>query len=122
MVRLSTIHFALMATVVGMAGCATRENLFPGGFDPANPPVALEPSEQAVAALDAAVNSFGNPDLADADAREMTLKSCLVRAVLHNRALRQRTYAAQRAGLEQPIARREYRRVRQSHQPGCHDD
>jgi outer membrane protein TolC len=107
--RFGHFYAALVVATFSGSGCATREPLLAGGLDPASPFIAVEPSDGAVADLDLATVSYQDPTpaQADPDLANMTLKSCLVRAVDNNRLLHRRTYAAQRAGLEQPIARRE---------------
>jgi len=108
-IRVGYLYAAMAAVLLGGSGCATREPLLAGGLDPKSPFIEVEPSDSEVADLDSATASYGDStaEQANPDVTDMTLKSCLVRAVNNNRLLHRRTYAAQRAGLEQPIARRE---------------
>jgi len=108
-VRFVHLNMVLVFAALGVTGCATREPLLEGGLDPRSPFIGVDPSDGAVADLGQAAVSYqdqGSTRTAT-ELADLTLKSCLVRAVDNNRRLHRRTYAAQRAGLERPIARRE---------------
>ena len=97
------------ALSLGLVGCASNRMALPGGYDIMEPIMEVKPPVQAVADIDDRVALYGdrtgNPG--QDEFREMSLKSCLVRAVQCNRSLRRQTYAAQRAGLQLPVVRQD---------------
>lgn len=109
MIRISPIHPALLALTLGMTGCASNRIVLPDGYDVKQPIMDVEPSDRAVADLAQAAKLYEHQDQNPTNSafKDMTLKSCLIRAVQYERTLRERTYAAQRAGLALPIAQRE---------------
>ena len=88
-------------------GCAPQGS-FSGALVDAPPYTAVASTDRAESRLTEASAAYDRQVLPEeSDLKDLSLRTCLVLAVQHNRALQQSTYATRRIGLERDIRRSE---------------